>query len=210
MDTRLLPGNTRKERRHNDGVRVTMQAIAEQAKHDVAALGSLTPAEEALVTYMSLTGGMMEMNARPGARYPQGYPQMVREHGRLWEPLALPPEYKRMTPRECYSNALSLALDDPDLTYVEGFAQSPLIPTNHAWVVDPCGYVIDPTWDSPETNAYYGIAFDTEFVLQLVNQQGHYGLLANDWLNKMQMLAHGLVMDVNDHGHDVAVAIGEE
>jgi hypothetical protein len=210
MDTRLLPGNTRKERRHNAAVAVTMSAIAAQAQQDVAALGNLTPAEESLVQYMAMMGGMVEMNARPGALYPQGYYQLVRQNGRLWEAQALPAEYKRMTVKECFSNAMHLALDDPDLTYVEGYAQSPMIPTNHAWVVDRDGYVIDPTWDSPETNGYFGIAFDTEFALRLVEQQGYYGLLGNDWLNKTQMLTHGLVMDVNDQGHEVAIGIGEE
>lgn len=210
MDTRLLPGNTRAERRHNASVQMTMLAIAEDAKEVIADYGLLTPAEESLIQYMVMMGGMVEMNARPGMRYQQGYYGLVRDAGRLWDPQPLPSKYKRMTVKECFSNALHLALDDEDLTYVEGYAQSPMIPTSHAWVIDRNGEVIDPTWDTPESNGYFGIAFDTEFALRLVDQQGYYGLLDNDWLNNNQMLTHGLVMDVNDHGHDVAIGIGEE
>lgn len=213
MDTRLLPGNTRKERRHNAGVQVTMQVIAEEAKQALEELDRLqnpTEAERALVQYMNMVGGMTRMNARPNARFPRGYYDLVFEYGQLWTPMSLPSDIPRGTPKECFSNAFHLAMEDPTLTYVEGYAQSPMIPTLHAWVVTPDGEVIDNTWDSPEVNAYYGIAFETDFAGGLMVKQGFYGLLGNDYIHDAQMLTHGLVMDENDYGLPVAIDIGEE
>lgn len=62
-------------------------------------------------------------------------------------------------PRECFANALMVAMSEPDLRYVEGFATS-IIPVEHAWVVDKHGAVYDPTWvmlDTPWTPDYFGV-----------------------------------------------------
>jgi hypothetical protein len=97
-----------------------------------------------------------------------GVEDFVREHGRTWPPQQLPPGYKLMKLGHCGRNASRLALRDPELTYVEGFA----VPNffigqvnylGHSWVADPEGRVIDPTW--PEGGSeYFGVPFETDYV----------------------------------------------
>lgn len=73
-------------------------------------------------------------------------------------------------------NAARLAMDNPDLTYVEGYADSDLFPMEHAWVVDPDGRVIDNTWRKPGT-VYYGVPFTRKFLMRALGVSGYYGLL---------------------------------
>lgn len=47
--------------------------------------------------------------------------------------------------KECFFNAQLLAFVYDSLEYCEGIASS-VIPTEHAWLVDETGRVIDPTW----------------------------------------------------------------
>lgn len=205
MDTRIT-GN----RRQDASMFVTMTAIQEEATQALERMSDNSDAERMLVQHMMLAGGMTRMNAHPNARFPRGYYDLVFEYGKLWTPAPLPADIGPGAKKECFSNALHLALEDDELTYVEGYAQSRYIPTAHAWVVTPDGEVIDNTWDTPEECAYYGIAFDTDFAGGMMVKQGYYGLLGNDWLHDAQMLVHGLVMDVNEYGLNVAVDIGEE
>lgn len=90
-----------------------------------------------------------------------------REHGSQ----ALPMKYSRGQPKTCFMNSSRLAMADPGLTYVEGFACLDSIPEmlfHHAWVVDGCGRVLDPTWEDPQFARYYGVEIDR---ITLVQQQ---------------------------------------
>ena len=93
----------------------------------------------------------------------RGYPeprchtfqQFVYFHGREFKPHPDPRRYFRKygAGGQCYRNALKLVKRFPqELTYVEGYASSPvidIIQTSfgiHAWAVTWDGEVVDPTW----------------------------------------------------------------
>ena len=55
--------------------------------------------------------------------------------------------YPAMRAGNCFGNAFELTLDDPTLTYVEGWAcMEQSFPTHHGWVEDAEGNIHDPTW----------------------------------------------------------------
>ena len=69
-------------------------------------------------------------------------------------------------PKQCFSNALTLAHDNPALTYVEGRCMG-IIPFDHAWCVDRDGFVVDPTLTNHDgrIKAYWGVPFITLYAL---------------------------------------------
>lgn len=100
-----------------------------------------------------------------------GHPSLERitlQHGRGYEPAALPAEVEMGLPRQCFENALVLAQRD-EFTYVEGYALRPPIPLliHHGWVTDGEGHAIDPTWDDNDDCLYWGIEFDWRWVVSL-------------------------------------------
>lgn len=108
--------------------------------------------------------------------------RLLREHGRSYEPVlwrAWRGRGFRMGPhRECYSNALKLALQY-DLLYVEGLAHSVLFPMEHAWCVERgSNLAIDPTWRTAEGIDgwhYLGIAMEPDAALDLMMERQTYG-----------------------------------
>ena len=80
--------------------------------------------------------------------------------------------------KECYKNAASAALDDPDLTYVEGVVSVMGIPIDHAWNVDKAGNVRDPTFpNGNHLGGYFGIPFKTDYLRKTLLKNERYGLL---------------------------------
>lgn len=118
--------------------------------------------------------------------------ELVQAHGRFYTPAPLPPRFEQAQPRACYENAAMLALEHPELTYVEGYAAG-LIPTPHAWVTEDGTSAIDPTWAEPGA-AYFGVPFSTEWLHQHLTSSGHWGVffmeMADDPLR--QMLRQGV------------------
>jgi hypothetical protein len=101
------------------------------------------------------------------------------KHGRAWTAAPLPEGIERGMKTRCYRNAASLAIRRRTLTYVEGYAkqaQMP-IPVPHAWCVDAEEAVVDPTWDTPESNLYFGVAFQTPFLRKMLRETRRDGLL---------------------------------
>ena len=79
--------------------------------------------------------------------------------------------------RECFRNAYYLAFRE-GLIYVEGFGFN-LMVTEHAWCVDEDLNVYDPTWDKPETRAYYGVLFDINYVEMVAAESEVWGVISN-------------------------------
>ena len=94
-----------------------------------------------------------------------------------------PPQWLRMGERRnCFNNAAVYAINREDVSYAEGYAIQPGLPfpVQHAWLVDPTGAVIDPTWTGTPNHVYFGIAFRRDFVLSMLNlSSGQPGILVN-------------------------------
>ena len=95
-------------------------------------------------------------------------------------PLHLP-EWVDKGPRGyCYQTAMRAAVEHDHLRYVEGYALFQGIPLEHAWVYDMVtGAHYDPTWDQ-DGSEYYGVVFDTSFILSLSFCTERYGVWASE------------------------------
>jgi len=80
--------------------------------------------------------------------------------------------------KECFRNAFYLAEKRPDLTYVEGYANS-IIPVWHGWCVTADGTVVDPTWRpiERENRDYFGIPFGLKFLYRRMCETKQFGIL---------------------------------
>lgn len=98
--------------------------------------------------------------------------------GRLYTERRFDHPYERGAQGACYRNAFELAIAHPELTYCEGRALSMgAIPIEHAWCVDAEGKVVDTTWTAPD-DCYYGVCFDTAWLIRWIEGRKHYGVLA--------------------------------
>lgn len=82
--------------------------------------------------------------------------------------------------KRCYNNSVAYSRARDDLIYAEGYALDPEIgfPIEHAWLIDSQGKVLDPTWDENDDHTYFGIAFKTSFVIEMLTLTGNVpGLL---------------------------------
>jgi len=106
--------------------------------------------------------------------------RFVLRNGKDMEPM--PRIGKRMTPKECFSNATHYLQRNPG-TYVEGYVLRPgLIPIHHAWVeID--GKAMDPTLEDAEECSYVGVPFETKVLHGELVKNGVYGLLDTGMIN---------------------------
>lgn len=105
----------------------------------------------------------------------------IRARGKRWPNVSsdLPPDIERGQMGDCYSNALNAALGSRGrYIYVEGYANAGFFPMRHAWVVDGNGTVYDPTW--PDGEDYYGIPFETQWLLSYISETGFYSVFGYD------------------------------
>lgn len=102
----------------------------------------------------------------------------VLREGREFQAVPLPSNIPAMQKRQCFYNCTMLALEHPELTYVEGYGCN-MIPTMHAWCIDAQGRVVDPTWDYREGLNYYGVAFSRDYLRQVYGgkDKKFYGLI---------------------------------
>ncbi len=107
------------------------------------------------------------------------YHLFIKEHAQYWTPQKLPRKYRAGVVKECFKNAFDLVMADQELTYVEGLAFG-IIPTEHAWVIDKSGNVIDNTWNDPSYCVYLGIPFDFDYIAKTIVERGYYGIIM-DW-----------------------------
>lgn len=106
------------------------------------------------------------------------------QHGRFFTPQRLPQGIKRGPERGCFENAGKVATRSAaSLVYVEGFALE-VIPVHHAWASDTDGNVYEVTWrtrDKTEEDitatAYFGVPFNTDFVLKIMSETKLWGIL---------------------------------
>lgn len=111
-------------------------------------------------------------------RHYTGVADFLLRHGQFWQPAPLPRCVKPMPIRMCYHNSQLLARRRKGLRYVEGVALG-VIPTHHAWCVDPDGRVIDATWASVEPSlltehgpigtSYFGVELPMELVREVMS-----------------------------------------
>jgi hypothetical protein len=97
------------------------------------------------------------------------------KQGRAWSKADLG-EVQAAKPRRCFENAATLALADNTLTYVEGYGCTEHVglAMHHAWVVDPRGTVLDPTWR--DGVGYCGLPFKQEALKGIVLNSKVWGV----------------------------------
>lgn len=105
-----------------------------------------------------------------------GSEALTLDKGRYFEAQPYPDLYRDGIGelKRCYTNAWKLAVDHPELTYVEGWAQPKGLPfpVAHAWTVDKLGRVIDPTWPDVTHGVYFGVPLNTKYVTGLYLKKG--------------------------------------
>jgi hypothetical protein len=108
-------------------------------------------------------------------------------YGKTFEPSDTNPTwFTRRPAKQCFDNVTQVLISrttdgDTSVRYAEGYAMDAElpIPMQHAWLVDADNKVIDPTWRKAANNLYYGIVFETEFVLNLLQIKQSAGILVD-------------------------------
>jgi hypothetical protein len=115
----------------------------------------------------------------------------VADNGLLFASQPLPSRYRIGRPKACYYNSYQMAVRNPRLTYVEGYATH-IIPIMHAWCVDQNGNVHDRTWANGEH--YVGLPIKTSYLKKVIQTRkkkdgklASYALL-DDWQNRFPLL----------------------
>ena len=107
------------------------------------------------------------------------------EHGRAW-PFDKD-SFIGGKRHQCYANAFRATLNDPSLTYVEGYVSMGGVPISHAWVVDKAGKVRDVTIKDPEyVSGYYGVPIKQKWLNKFLSETKTYGVF--DWMKAGKVL----------------------
>lgn len=142
-----------------------------------------------------------KFHSKPDWKY-EGFEELVLNCGTLMKAKPLPRNIKHGSPKQCYWNCQELVYKRKNLTYVEGYAIAPevSIPVAHAWLINPEGDVIDPTWN-PLGTVYLGVPFSTSWVKsflesrrQRTNTQ-NFSIFEGNYLEKYSLLQNGLPSD---------------
>lgn len=129
----------------------------------------------------------------------KGFEELVLDCGREMEAIPLPKKIKPGFKKQCYFNCIELIQKHQDLTYVEGYALDANIsfPVAHAWLMNPQGQAIDPTWESGGL-CYIGIPFQTQWVLDFLEDRKQRGrddylsLFESNYLEEFSLLKQGV------------------
>lgn len=135
--------------------------------------------------YLERLVAFIQMNAEMERDF--GPAQALLRHAKIFEPADTNPAwYTRHPAKQCFDNATQvlisrLAAGDTIVRYAEGYAMNAelAIPMQHAWLVDADDKVIDPTWRDAADNLYFGIVFETSFVLNLLRIKKSAGILVD-------------------------------
>ena len=104
----------------------------------------------------------------------------VLMHGHPYTGQPLPSSFRKGGFKLCFANSARMAERHRELTYVEGFANAPMLHeriVHHAWCTDKNGMVYDRTWAFDPEREYFGVPFKLSLVRQLLRLSGEYGLL---------------------------------
>lgn len=138
--------------------------------------------------YLEQIAGMESSN--------RSFGRFVLDYGAEWASQAVPRQYEGGIPKRCFGNCQEILFSkqgrEDGLTYIEGYACSGGVkipfPTLHAWLVDPDGNVIDPTWEDAETSTYYGVPFTPEYVRR-ATREAHVGIsLIDNFESRWELL----------------------
>lgn len=186
---------------------MSARGIRSISKRSFIALGKSkrTKGEEKILEWLKSIVKLKKMQCFKGQKSHEycGMEDYVLRNGQFFKPMKkLPEGIEKGEIKMCFSNAFNCIVSEPDLYYVEGYAVTKglkdfPIAFEHAWLVDNQGNVIDPTWE--DGDAYFGVAFDTDFVVETITEKKYTGLL-DDWQNKWPLL--------RDEKPDIRVKIG--
>lgn len=131
-----------------------------------------------------------------GAPSPTGREEVayVAKYGQRFESAPLPDDVAKGAFGECYRNASILVAMRENLRYAEGIATvkgMDGLSFLHAWAVDSKGRVVDPTWDHPEDNQYFGVVYDREKYLAHIQKAKYYGVLGGDFKTAQKAMNTG-------------------
>lgn len=171
MSRREQPKSTRKRKTENSVIASHIKSIT-----------------EAYATFKEMRGS--ELKLPKGFKYSSIY-EFIGKNGQAFKPRKLPTGVERGMPKECYKNALLLAVArSSELIYVEGLALG-LIPVQHAWCVDYDGFVVDPTWcggKNPKLGTeYFGVKINTQYAQDAVIKNRMFGVI-EDWRGGFPLL----------------------
>lgn len=152
--------------------------------------------------YLTTTSGFMRKLAieegwDPASRRFFNNYELILALGEEFNGRPRPADWPRMTPNECFGNCWDVVVSGtPGVTYYEGLVVSRAlgIPLEHAWLVDDDGRVIEVTLPEDVCNAntqYFGVAIDTEVLLECNRRHGYSSALVSDWMADNWLLTEG-------------------
>lgn len=135
--------------------------------------------------YLEQLLAFIQMNAEMERGF--GPATALLQHATTFEPADKNPVWFTRGPaKQCFDNATRIVIErlatgDTSVRYAEGYAMDAElpIPMQHAWLVDADNKVIDPTWRDATDNLYFGIVFETRFVLDVLRIKQSAGILVD-------------------------------
>lgn len=129
---------------------------------------------------------MAEVHGEPAEGYLYAsVDELVLTEGQMFKAGEIPPNVNDGQLGMSFMNAYRLVENHPELTYVEGFAQTSHldVPVSHAWAVTKDNLVVDPTWDrfrrKGESISYFGVKIPIDIVRKTILARECYGVLDN-------------------------------
>ena len=105
--------------------------------------------------------------------------QYLSSYGQVFTAAPRPATVAKDPDGQCYRNASLLVINDPWLSYAEGYARFAGLTFPHAWAVTPDGIVVDSTLERPENATYFGVVYDTLEYLRHLERSQIYGVLGS-------------------------------